>query len=223
MLDHTVESELPARTLPEYEAVSPDERTRRTRLAIAQAAAHAFRTQGYADTTMGSVAVLAGVSPRTLYRHYGNKSALFAAGVAISTTEFLRHLATNVVTMPLRSAIVTALEDSALPPTSEGRDLVRLASTEDQVWGYWLVSAHSLQRPLASILCRAAGRPSSESSQIFWTVRAGALLNAINTAYHHWAQHDDTELLPTMTAAIETVLPILDVNSLTVSPKSEQE
>src|SRR5215469_836607 len=88
--------------LPCYRPESRERRQQETRRAIIESAVHAFRVQGYSATTMGSVAALARVSPRTLYRHYGSKDALFAATVALGAMRFLEELAANIGNAPLR-------------------------------------------------------------------------------------------------------------------------
>ncbi len=51
----------------------------RKRAAILEAAQKAFLEGGYAATSMDSIAELAGVSVKTLYRHFENKDELFSA------------------------------------------------------------------------------------------------------------------------------------------------
>jgi AcrR family transcriptional regulator len=51
----------------------------RKRALIVQAAREAFLTGGYADTSMDSIAKSAGVSIKTVYRHFENKDDLFIA------------------------------------------------------------------------------------------------------------------------------------------------
>jgi AcrR family transcriptional regulator len=57
----------------------PDDETRQI---IYAAAAHEFATSGYAATSTETVARLAGISTRTLYRLFPNKAALFESMVA---------------------------------------------------------------------------------------------------------------------------------------------
>ena len=51
----------------------------RKRVAIVDAARHAFLETGYAQTSMDSIATAAGVSVKTVYRHFDNKDDLFSA------------------------------------------------------------------------------------------------------------------------------------------------
>ncbi|AEU38234.1 regulatory protein TetR [Granulicella mallensis MP5ACTX8] len=87
----------------------------RKRALIVQAAREAFLTGGYADTSMDSIAKSAGVSIKTVYRHFENKDDLFIAvmqaacsvethekprdwptkapqtGIYLAAVEYLRH------------------------------------------------------------------------------------------------------------------------------------
>lgn len=49
--------------------------------AIVEAAAHSFFTDGFAATSIEKIALDAGVSKVTIYNHFGDKRALFAASV----------------------------------------------------------------------------------------------------------------------------------------------
>lgn len=51
------------------------------RAAILDAAKQLFTTQGYESTSMDQIAAAAGVSKLTVYSHFGDKEALFAAAV----------------------------------------------------------------------------------------------------------------------------------------------
>ena len=62
-----------SREAPEAPAVNPK------RAAIVGAATKLFLDAGYADTSMDTIAAVAGVSKRTVYSHFDNKAALFAA------------------------------------------------------------------------------------------------------------------------------------------------
>ena len=57
------------------------ENARQKQTAIVQAALDLFLQQGYAATSMDSVADLAGVTKQTVYRYYPSKDALFAAAM----------------------------------------------------------------------------------------------------------------------------------------------
>ena len=54
-----------------------DPRVVRSRAAVVEAARELFLRKGYAGTTMEEIAALAGLTKRTLYNNYADKSALF--------------------------------------------------------------------------------------------------------------------------------------------------
>jgi AcrR family transcriptional regulator len=199
---------------PTYQPVPAEQRSEQTRRVITEAAVEAFRIHGYAATTMGSVAALAGVSPRTLYRHYGSKSALFAATVAVGTADFLEQLAAYVQRWPLRRSILTAFVQSTVESSEESRAMIYLVITEDEVSRHWLSTSQRMIAPLAATL-RAADRiasgggPSARDSPVAWEVRAASLLGALNCAYRRWANTSGSDLIELVTDAVDTVLPIL--------------
>src|SRR3954463_9614713 len=63
-----------------------------TRQLIYEAARHEFSNNGYAATSMESVARRAGVSTKTLYRLIPNKAALFEAMTSDRTDRLLSEL-----------------------------------------------------------------------------------------------------------------------------------
>lgn len=64
------------------EALTRDERRRRTEAAILSASRHAFATAGFERTTIRGVATDAGVDPALVMQYYGSKEGLFAASAA---------------------------------------------------------------------------------------------------------------------------------------------
>lgn len=186
--------------------------TARTRRAIAEAAARAFTRAGYAETTIDAVAAAAGVTPRTVHRHFGTKSALLAAGVAVRVADFLHRLDALVSSgQPLASAIPEALAAGFLESTEDSRMLIIVAHRESEVWGRWLEAFYRHQQRLAAILA-AADRHPAEADHLTWRLRAGMLLNALSTTYQLWAETPDADLHAMMQVAVETALPAMSVN-----------
>ncbi len=62
-----------------YDATGRREQARRTRLTVLEVARRRFLESGYAATTLGSVAELAGVSVETIYKAFDNKPGLVKA------------------------------------------------------------------------------------------------------------------------------------------------
>src|SRR5262245_7038098 len=72
-----------------------DPRVIRSRAAVVDAARTLFLRKGYAGTTMQDIALLAGLTKRTLYNNYGDKDALFTqiiADVLAYADAFVRRL-----------------------------------------------------------------------------------------------------------------------------------
>lgn len=180
---------------------------------IVAAAIHTFRVQGYAATKMSAIAAIAGVSPRTLYRYFGSKSELFAATVEESIEKFLQQLSELIQCLPLRDAIITAIEDADIELNGESREMMRLAATDEKVWRYFLGASHRVQTTLASALrattaTEYATEPSA-NDVLLWDVRASALIGAITVAYRRWATVPDSELSALIATAVDEVLPVV--------------
>jgi AcrR family transcriptional regulator len=199
--------------LPTYRPIPARERAEQTRQAIVGAAIKAFRLHGYSATTIGAVAALADVSPRTLYRHYGSKSALLVATVSVGAADFLDQLSAYVQRWPLRRSILTAFKQAAIEVSEESRALLHLATTEDEVSGHWL-STSLRMRPALSDSLRAAAGAEPGSDPVTWEVRAAALLGALDVGYRRWAATPGSDLVSVITEAVDAVLPVLDPGAL---------
>jgi AcrR family transcriptional regulator len=201
-------------SLPSYRAVPTQKRIETTRRDIIAAAVHAFRLRGYAATKISTVAAIAGVSPRTLYRYFGSKSELFAATVEESTENFLKQVSERIRLIPLRDAIIDGVKFADIELNGESREMMRLAAADEKAWRYFLGATNRLQPTLARALRAAAERAEvaerSDDEALFWDVRAAALLGAITTAYRRWATTPGSELSSLIATAVDAVLPIQD-------------
>jgi AcrR family transcriptional regulator len=184
-----------------------------TRSAIIDASIHAFRVNGYSATKIESVAALAGISPRTLYRYFGSKSELFAATIAEAAIKFVEQLSETVYHSSLNGAILEAVERTTGGLNKETLEMMRLTSIDEEVWRYFLAATSRVQPALATTLRHAAGKASPGSAppvdELVWDVRAGVVLAAIGTAYRRWAMTPDSRLSKFVTIAVDTVLPSL--------------
>ena len=197
-----------SRVLPKYRPIPLDERAEQTRLAILRAATNAFRLHGYAATTMGAVAALAHVSPRTLYRHYGSKGDLFAATIAVGMADFLEQLRAYVQRWPLRRSILTAFTHVAIEASEESRELLYLITTDEEASQFALATSERMLPSLSAILRTAAGAE-IDANHVAWAVRAAALLNALSVGYRYCAATPGSDMLAVVTEAVDVVLPIL--------------
>jgi AcrR family transcriptional regulator len=69
----------PVKSRRRYDSSGRQERARRSRQAILEAAHRMFLSEGYAHTTVAAVAAGAGVSVETVYKSFGNKPELLKA------------------------------------------------------------------------------------------------------------------------------------------------
>jgi AcrR family transcriptional regulator len=194
--------------LPKYRPIPVDEKAEQTRQAIISAATDAFKVHGYAATTMGAVAALAGVSPRTLYRHYGSKGELFAATIAVGMGDFLDQFRAYVQRWPLRKSILMAFTHAAVDASEESRALLYLITIDEEASQVALSTAQRMLPPMSAVLRTVAGAE-AEADTLAWEVRAAALLDAMSLGYRHWAATPGSDLLAVVTDAVDTVLPIL--------------
>jgi AcrR family transcriptional regulator len=199
--------------LPSYRAVPTRERVEATRRDIIAAAVHAFRLQGYAATQISTVAAIAGVSPRTLYRYFGSKSELFAATVEESTENFLKPVSERISSFPLRDAIIDGVKCADIELNGENREMMRLAAADEKAWRHFLGATNRLQATLATALRvaaeRAEGSEHSDDEALLWDVRAAALLGAITTAYRRWATTPGSDLPSVIATAVDAVMPVV--------------
>ena len=71
--------------------VDEEGRSARKHRQIVEAATATFLAKGFDNASMDEIASLAAVSKQTVYRHFADKEALFAA-VVLSTTEDVNHI-----------------------------------------------------------------------------------------------------------------------------------
>ncbi len=79
---------------------------------IASAAARLFEAAGYAETTVEEIAAAAGVSPGTVYNHFGTKSAVLLAVTMVRSTDDLAAAVAGLElarTTPLDAAMAVVL------------------------------------------------------------------------------------------------------------------
>jgi AcrR family transcriptional regulator len=195
--------------LPRYQPRSTEQRAEQTRRAIVAAALEAFRIHGYEATTMGAIATLAGVSPRSLYRHYGSKGQLFAETVALGSEDLLTDFASNLDRMPLREAILDAACGSTVDAKEENRALLRLASTQREMSRFLQTTTQRMVPPVADILRTFAGASAEDADPIVWETRATALIGALTCGFRHWAATPESDVREQVSQAVDTVLPIL--------------
>lgn len=119
--------------------------------------------------------------------------------------------------MPLRDAIISAIENANIELNGESREMMRTAAADEIAWRYFLGAASQAQPMLAAALraaagCGGPGEPSDDESWL-WEVRASALLGAITAAYRRWAITPGSELAALAATAVDAVLPVVESGS----------
>lgn len=120
------------------------------------AARSVFALRGYSESSIDEIAAAAVVSTRTIYKHFGNKSGLFAAVIRESATEVAkahiklieRHL--GKVTDLEAALCAFAINWGASPLKDEGHfALTRLINAEREVVPLEVIEAWQEAGPLA--------------------------------------------------------------------------
>lgn len=186
-------------------------RRSQTRRQIAEAAAQVFAEVGFAEATVEAVADRASVSARTVYRHFGSKGALLAAGFAVRISGYLARVSDLLDSgMDLRSSLESAARSGFLDASEHTEGLVVAASGEGELWGQWLWAAHRQHDALARLLCRAEGRPAEDAVLSIYQIRAAALLNSFVTAHEVWVRASgQRELADVLAETIDAMGPLL--------------
>ncbi len=162
-------------------------RSERKRAAIIDAAASAFRDEGYEATSMDRIAALAGVSKRTVYNHFGSKEALFgvvfdhhlaqmgartripwdpARSVRAQLQEFARAKL-STVDDPLWMGLMRMALGVFIHRPELAQETATRASASDDSLALWLQMAHEAGRLQVDDPARAASQ--------FWALIKGEL------------------------------------------------
>jgi TetR/AcrR family transcriptional regulator, mexJK operon transcriptional repressor len=170
-------------------SAAPIPRGERRRREIAEVAERVFFESGYADTTMQMIAVRAGASKETLYRHFGSKEGLFAEIVETRAKSFLDDLDENFERPDSVEGVLRNLGLRMLDTMvgDEGISLCRVvvaeASRNPELGEIFFARGPDRVRArLAEFL--AAARARGELSCADPTLAARVFLGAIVTSYH---------------------------------------
>lgn len=207
----------------------------RKRTAIVDAAKDAFLESGYAQTSMDRIAAAAGVSIKTVYRHFDNKDDLFSAvmqaacgrsgseGLELEPQEKLPQLERPWFSAPPRSALALI-----------GVEYLRHALSKEQLALYQVVTRDAHRFP--EIARRYHDEVIEQRNTLFaryldhwaplekWTVRNSrnaatifsALLRAVlfDDALHGLRKPDESEISDHAIAAAASMLILLESGAL---------
>jgi AcrR family transcriptional regulator len=88
-----------------------DSKVRETRQRIAETALDLFTSQGYAETTIDQIAAAAGVSRRTVFRHFPTKEAMVFDHLDVGRDFVLRRLSERPADEPLLVSLHAVLRE----------------------------------------------------------------------------------------------------------------
>jgi AcrR family transcriptional regulator len=88
-----------------------DRKARENRARIAQAALDLFVSQGYAETSIDQIAEAAGVSRRTIFRHFATKEAILFDHLAVRRDFALRRLQERPLSEPMLVSLHAVLRE----------------------------------------------------------------------------------------------------------------
>lgn len=168
------------------------ERNRRAAMREVQAAAtDLFEQHGFEHVSVGEVAVRAGVSASTVYRHFGSKEALVTWDERDAVLE-------RELTGRLRRGgdPVTAVAESAVVAYARRDDLdvfrrrLRLLVATEAV--HAAAVAQDL-RDRAELTAGFAAVRGADTPSVADQVRAGACVEAIDVALEHWQRGDEAD------------------------------
>ncbi|HKT05469.1 MAG TPA: helix-turn-helix domain-containing protein [Rugosimonospora sp.] len=158
------------------------------RMEITRAAVRLFTSKGVVATTGEEIAAAAGISVRTLWRHFPKKEScvlpLLAAGLD-TAAQALSAWTPDQSVADLLDTIEQAGVDLIVELTTV-LDLVRLTRTEPGLRAVWLQAHHDAEPAFAAALAQRAGLSGDELAV---KVRAAMLNGMLRAAVEHYAFH----------------------------------
>jgi AcrR family transcriptional regulator len=168
------------------------ERNRRAAMReVQQMALDLFERRGFDRVTVEEIASGVGLSPSTVYRHFGVKESLVTWDErdAVLERELTRRLGRGTDPM-------AAVEESAVQAYARREDLdvfrrrLRLLFTHEAVHAAAVTQDLRDRAELAAGFAAARGNPEPSVAD---QVRAGACVEAIDVALEHWQRGDEPD------------------------------
>lgn len=189
----------------------PDLRARRhraTRSEIIEVGLRLFESRGYDAVTMEEIADAAGVSRRTLYRHFPSKDRILLDLTAEATASWDGVLAELAADTPARVVLERAARAGASHLDAQREQLRtawRIIATTPAIETAFLANAAWTERLVAVLTDEARGHPFEPAAA---AVVAGAYLGALDAAMAHWASGSDGTIADGVDMVITQLAPI---------------
>ncbi|MGV0849681.1 TetR/AcrR family transcriptional regulator [Mycolicibacterium phlei] len=159
---------------------------------IALRAAELFEQQGVANTTAEQIAVAAGISLRTFYRHCPIKEEALNALLEEDTSKFLEEFERRPNDESLAVSAGAALVHAWGHSAGDTRRTVKIMLADPALKARWLAGVRRAQDLLAPLVAQRIG---DEEGGLRAAVLAALLVNYASTVLEHWVVHDQSREL----------------------------
>ncbi|WP_416409334.1 TetR/AcrR family transcriptional regulator [Agrobacterium rosae] len=190
-------------------------RSEAARLTIARAAARLFIEQGVAATQGSDIAREAGISERTIWRHFRNKESCVGPLFSRSWANFAAQMRSWPRAVSLEAHLATCfdLERRSPEELADAILIVRLIAIvpdEPDVRSIWLLSYHNGEGALAEIIADRLDRSRNDFEVILCAVATMGAVRTIDetislAAVHHRQIFTTAEVVTQMAKAIRSV------------------
>lgn len=170
-------------------------RSERTRDALRRAALVRFLAQGFEETSAEQIAVDAGVTLRTFYRHFASKDELLFEDYDASLQWFRSALETRPPGEPITRAVLAAIDSFPFDRSS----MFEIAALRHRELDRTQVESHinQVQAEFASEVERyllRQGAPDAADAHFLCSVTAQCVAAATFAALDTWMRSDHTDL-----------------------------
>jgi AcrR family transcriptional regulator len=162
-----------------------EERRRRLRLDISREAARLFWEQGVANTTGEQIATAAGLSVRTLWRHFRNKESCAEPVLSQDAEEFVAVLRRWPRDVSLEAHLVAWAKERPRDPELQAYDeavikMTVLAEKEPDVRAAWLMANDRVERELVGVIANRLRRSADDLEVRLHAAATTAVLRVIS-------------------------------------------
>ena len=162
-----------------------EERRRRLRLDISRGAARLFWEQGVAQTTGEQIAEAAGLSVRTLWRHFRNKESCAEPILSQDAEEFAAVLRRWPRELSLEDHLALWAAQRPRDPALKASDeavikMTVLAEKEPDLRAAWLMANDQVERELVGIIADRLRRSASDLEVRMHAAAATAVMRVIS-------------------------------------------